>query len=176
MYVLLYVCVDSCVSHIVIWVPRNKMILTWLDQKADEKIFVCKFSKQKRMLSPSYIIFGVQRHEGKQCRSRWGGSWWATLSISTQFANLAIFVSIIYQKRSWNKNKWKRTWNNNISLNVLLSFLSNLSRVEIKTRKLERKSKQQISRLNNLSSSFSNHPPYFSGGYISQWLARITLI
>ena len=47
-----------------------------------------------------------------------------------------------------------------------------LSRIEIKTRKLERKSKQQISRF----TSFSNHPPYFSGDYISQWLARIILI
>ena len=51
-----------------------------------------------------------------------------------------------------------------------------LSGMEIKTRKLERKSTQQISRLNDLSSSFSNHSLYFSGNYISQWLARVILI
>ena len=50
-----------------------------------------------------------------------------------------------------------------------------LSRIEIKPRKLEWISKQQIFRFNNLSSSFSNHPPYFSGDYSSQWLARIIL-
>ena len=35
-------------------------------QKADDKIFVCKFSK---MSSPSFIILRIQRLEGKQCRS-----------------------------------------------------------------------------------------------------------
>ena len=39
-------------------------------RKADDKILVCKFSK---MVSPSYIILGIQRLESKLCRSRWGG-------------------------------------------------------------------------------------------------------
>ena len=38
------------------------------------------------------IIFRIQILEGKHCRSRWGGSWWATSWRSTLFANLAIFV------------------------------------------------------------------------------------
>ena len=101
-------------------------------QKADDKIFACKFSKNvksklhhiqiikidqftgqkvltlklpesrqqkfssanfQKMLSPSYIIFRIQRLEVKQCRSRWGGSSWATLSRATLLANSAIFVS-----------------------------------------------------------------------------------
>ena len=37
-------------------------------QKADKKIFVCKFSK--KCLSPSYIILRIQRLDGKLCRSR----------------------------------------------------------------------------------------------------------
>ena len=36
-------------------------------QTADDKIFICKFSK---MLSPRYIILRIQRLEGKQCKSR----------------------------------------------------------------------------------------------------------
>ena len=47
----------------------------------------------KKMLSPSYIILRIQRLVGQQCRSRWGGSFWATSSRPTQFANSAIFVS-----------------------------------------------------------------------------------
>ena len=39
--------------------------------KADDKIFVCKFSK--KMLSPSYIILRIQRLEGKHGRSILGG-------------------------------------------------------------------------------------------------------
>ena len=57
----------------------------------------------------------------------------------------------------------------------IYQLLSEESEV-LKTRKLERKSEQQIPRFNDSSSSFSNHPPYFSGDYISQWLARIILI
>ena len=54
-----------------------------------------KFSSPnfQKMLSPSYIILRIQRLEGKQCRSRWGGSLWATSSRSTLFANSAIFVT-----------------------------------------------------------------------------------
>ena len=47
----------------------------------------------KKMLSPSYIILRIQRLESKECRSRWGGSWWATSSRSTLFANSAILIS-----------------------------------------------------------------------------------
>ena len=59
-------------------------------QKADDKIFLCKFSK---MLSPSCIILRIQRQEGKHYRPRWGGSFWGTSLRFTLFANLAIFVS-----------------------------------------------------------------------------------
>ena len=54
-----------------------------------------KFSSAnfQKMLSPSYIILRIQRLEGKQCKSRWGGSLWATSSRSTLFANSAIFVT-----------------------------------------------------------------------------------
>ena len=54
-----------------------------------------KFSSAnfQKMLSPSYIILRIQRLEGKQCRSRWGGSLWATSSRSMLFANSAIFVT-----------------------------------------------------------------------------------
>ena len=54
-----------------------------------------KFSSAnfQKMLSPSYIILRTQRLECKQCRSRWGGSSWATSSRTMLFANLPIFVS-----------------------------------------------------------------------------------
>ena len=54
-----------------------------------------KFSSAnfQKMLSPCYIILRIQKLEGKQCRSRWGGSLWATSSRSTLFANSAIFVT-----------------------------------------------------------------------------------
>ena len=54
-----------------------------------------KFSSAKfqKMISPRYIILRIQWLKGKQCRSRWGGSWWAISSRSTLFANSAIFVS-----------------------------------------------------------------------------------
>ena len=45
------------------------------------------------MLSPSHTILRIQRLEGKPCRCRWGGSFWATSSRSTLFANSAVFVS-----------------------------------------------------------------------------------
>ena len=45
------------------------------------------------MFSPSYIILRIQIQGSKQCRSRWGGSLWATSSRSTLFANSDIFVS-----------------------------------------------------------------------------------
>ena len=45
------------------------------------------------MLSPSNIILRIQRLKGKQCRSRWGGSLWATSSRSTLFAKSGICVS-----------------------------------------------------------------------------------
>ena len=54
-----------------------------------------KFSSAnfQKLLRPSYIMLRIQRQEGKQCRSRWGGSFWATSSRSTLFANSAIFIS-----------------------------------------------------------------------------------
>ena len=54
-----------------------------------------KFSSAnfQEMWGPCYIILRIQRLEGKQCRSRWGGSLRATSSRSTLFANSAIFVS-----------------------------------------------------------------------------------
>ena len=54
-----------------------------------------KFSSANfyKMVSPSYIILRIQRLEGKQCRSGWGGSSWATSSRSTLFANSAVLVS-----------------------------------------------------------------------------------
>ena len=45
----------------------------------------------KKMLNPCYITLRIHRLEGKLCRSRWGGSLWATSSRSTLFANSAIF-------------------------------------------------------------------------------------
>ena len=53
------------------------------------------------MLSQSYIILRIQRLEGKQCRSRWGGSLWATSSRSTLFANSVIFVSGTYTENQY---------------------------------------------------------------------------
>ena len=47
------------------------------------------------MLSPSYIILRIQRLESKQCRSRWGGSLWATSSRSTLFANSALSSLVV---------------------------------------------------------------------------------
>ena len=53
-----------------------------------------KFSSadlQKKILSPSCIILRIQRLKDKQCRSRWGGSSWATSSRSTQlFSSLLL--------------------------------------------------------------------------------------
>ena len=57
-------------------------------QKADDKIFVCQFSKNIK--SKLHLI---ENPEGKQCKSRLGGSLWATSSRSTLFANSAIFDS-----------------------------------------------------------------------------------
>ena len=51
-----------------------------------------KFSFRKT-LSRTYIILRIQRLEGKQYRSRWGCSLWATSLSSMLFANSAIFVS-----------------------------------------------------------------------------------
>ena len=51
----------------------------------------------QKMLSPCYIILRAQRLEGKQCRSRWGGSLWAISTISTLFVNSAFFVSGTYR-------------------------------------------------------------------------------
>ena len=51
------------------------------------------FANFQKMLSPSYILLRNQILEGKQCRSGWGGSLWATSSRSTLSANSAIFVS-----------------------------------------------------------------------------------
>ena len=45
-------------------IVRN--FLTFNYQKADDKMFVCKF--KKKMLSPGFIILRIQRLEGKQCR------------------------------------------------------------------------------------------------------------
>ena len=39
------------------------------------------------------LIQAIRRLDGKQCRSRWGGSLWATSSRSTLFANSAFFIS-----------------------------------------------------------------------------------
>ena len=55
-------------------------------------------------------------------------------------------------------------------------FFPIFTRKDIKTKRIGEEIKTIISRLNDLSSSFSNHPPYFSGDYISQLLARIILI
>ena len=54
-----------------------------------------KFSSAnfQKISNPSYTILRIQRLEDKQCRSWWGGSWWATSSRSTLFANSAIFVT-----------------------------------------------------------------------------------
>ena len=54
-------------------------------QETNDKIYVCKISKL--ILSKLYIILKTQRLENKQCRSRWGGSLWATSSGSTLFEN-----------------------------------------------------------------------------------------
>ena len=53
----------------------------------------------QKISSPSYFILRIQRLEGKQCRCRWGGSFWATSSRSTLFANSAIFVSGTYRAK-----------------------------------------------------------------------------
>ena len=56
----------------------------------------------QKMLSQSYyIILRIQRLEGKQCRSRWGGSLWATSSRSTLFANSAISSLVLKQLNKW---------------------------------------------------------------------------
>ena len=77
------------------------------------------------------------------------------------------FFSNIYEERTWKQKELEKKSKQQylVQTTYHLSFPI-LSRIEIKTRKLERKSKQEISRLNNLSSSFSNHPPYFSGDYL----------
>ena len=62
------------------------------------------------MLSPSYIIWRNQRLVGKQCRSRWGGSFWATSSRFTQFANSAVFSCLVVKEL------------NNVFIKPLLSF------------------------------------------------------
>ena len=51
----------------------------------------------KKMVSPSYIILRIQRLAGKQYRSWWGGSSWATSSRSTLFANSAIFEQLTHK-------------------------------------------------------------------------------
>ena len=51
----------------------------------------------KKILSPSYIIFRIQRLEGKQCRSRWRGSLWATSSRSMLFVN-QLFSSLVLKE------------------------------------------------------------------------------
>ena len=51
----------------------------------------------KKMISPSYIILRTQRLEGKQCRSRLGGSLQATSSRSTLFAN-SLFSSLVLEE------------------------------------------------------------------------------
>ena len=45
---------------------KKLLTLTFNYQKAEDKIFICKFSK---MLSPSFIILRIQRLNDKQCRS-----------------------------------------------------------------------------------------------------------
>ena len=80
-----------CLPHSFFFLKqKNKSSLT--TKKADDKIFVYKFSENGKS-RPGCIILKIQRLEGKQCRSRWGGSWWATSSISTLFANSALYVS-----------------------------------------------------------------------------------
>ena len=54
-------------------------------------------------LSPSYNILRIRRLEGKQCRSWWGGSLWATSSRSTLFANSAIFSLVV---KELSTGKW----------------------------------------------------------------------
>ena len=70
---------------------QNLRPLTLYYQKDDDKIFACEFSKNVK--PKLYIILRIQRLKGKQCRSRWGGSSWATSSRPMLFANSAIFVS-----------------------------------------------------------------------------------
>ena len=62
------------------------------------------------MLSPISIILRIQRLEGIQCRSRWGGSLWATSSRSTLFANSAIFVSVVFKELMEKISKEKLVW------------------------------------------------------------------
>ena len=56
-----------------------------------------KFSSANfpKMISPSYIMLTIQILEGKQCRSRWDGSLWATSSRSRLFAKSAILSLLL---------------------------------------------------------------------------------
>ena len=45
---------------------------------------------KKKWFCPIYNIFRIQRLVGKQCRSRWGGSLWATSSGSSLFASFSL--------------------------------------------------------------------------------------
>ena len=78
-------------------------------------------------------------------------------------------------KQKKKKQNWKINQNNNITFKRLSSFLSNIEQ----NRNLNKKIRTEIKTTNisfkQLSSSFPNHPKYFSGDYTSQWLARIIL-
>ena len=51
------------------------------------------------MWSSSYIILRIQRLEGKQWRSGWGGSLWATSPRSTLFAKIQLFSSLVLKEQ-----------------------------------------------------------------------------
>ena len=65
-------------------------IPSYFTKKRMTKFSAANFHK---MFCPSYIILRIQRQKGKQCRSRRGGSLWATSLRSMLFAKSAIFDS-----------------------------------------------------------------------------------
>ena len=80
----------SALSITAINVVSNVKFNAFTTKKQTTKFSSANFQK---MWSPSYITLRIQRLEGNQCRSRWGGSLWATSLRSMLFANSAIFIS-----------------------------------------------------------------------------------
>ena len=90
--------VDKCTCIYRVWVSNapswtNGVIQDFNSLTTEKQMTKFSSANFQKMISPWYIILRIQRLKGKQCRSRWGGSLWATSSRSTLFANSAIFVT-----------------------------------------------------------------------------------